>query len=422
MKDLHKGWQWIPTLYFAEGLPYFAVTAISVILYKSMGLSNSDIALYTSWFYLPWVIKPFWSPIVDMLSTRRKWIVATQLIMGAALASIAFTIPLASYLQWTICLFWLIAFSSATHDIAADGFYMLGLDQEGQSFFAGIRSTFYRIATIFGQGVLIYFAGKLETLTGNVALSWSITFGILCVILTFIGIYHSRMLPTPQSDTPRSIQSIKEIFSGFKNIIFTFFKKPGIIPALLFMLLFRLPEAQLVKLINPFLMDAKADGGLAMSVEQIGITYGTIGVIGLIIGGILGGICISRGGLKKWLWPMVMAISIPDLVYVYLSYAQPDSLSVINSCIFIEQLGYGFGFTAYMLYLIYFAQGEYPTAHYAISTAFMALGMMLPGMISGYIQESLGYFNFFVWVIICCAATFIVSAMLKIDPTFGKKQ
>ena len=422
MKDLHKGWQWIPTLYFAEGLPYFAVTAISVILYKSMGLSNSDIALYTSWFYLPWVIKPFWSPIVDMLSTRRKWIVATQLIMGAALASIAFTIPLASYLQWTICLFWLIAFSSATHDIAADGFYMLGLDQEGQSFFAGIRSTFYRIATIFGQGVLIYFAGKLETLTGNVALSWSITFGILCVILTFTGIYHSRMLPTPQSDTPRSIQSIKEIFSGFKNIIFTFFKKPGIIPALLFMLLFRLPEAQLVKLINPFLMDAKADGGLAMSVEQIGITYGTIGVIGLIIGGILGGICISRGGLKKWLWPMVMAISIPDLVYVYLSYAQPDSLSVINSCIFIEQLGYGFGFTAYMLYLIYFAQGEYPTAHYAISTAFMALGMMLPGMISGYIQESLGYFNFFVWVIICCAATFIVSAMLTIDPTFGKKQ
>ncbi|MBQ2786913.1 MAG: MFS transporter [Bacteroidaceae bacterium] len=422
MKDLHKGWQWIPTLYFAEGLPYFAVTAISVILYKSMGLSNSDIALYTSWFYLPWVIKPFWSPIVDMLSTRRKWIIATQLIMGAALASIAFTIPLASYLQWTICLFWLIAFSSATHDIAADGFYMLGLDQEGQSFFAGIRSTFYRIATIFGQGVLIYFAGKLETLTGNVALSWSITFGILCVILTFTGIYHSRMLPTPQSDTPRSIQSIKEIFSGFKNIIFTFFKKPGIIPALLFMLLFRLPEAQLVKLINPFLMDAKADGGLAMSVEQIGITYGTIGVIGLIIGGILGGICISRGGLKKWLWPMVMAISIPDLVYVYLSYAQPDSLSVINSCIFIEQLGYGFGFTAYMLYLIYFAQGEYPTAHYAISTAFMALGMMLPGMISGYIQESLGYFNFFVWVIICCAATFIVSAMLKIDPTFGKKQ
>ena len=422
MENIKKGWQWIPTLYFAEGLPYFAVTAISVILYKSMGLSNADIALYTSWFYLPWVIKPFWSPIVDMLSTRRKWIVATQLLMGATLASIAFTIPLDSYLQWTICLFWLLAFSSATHDIAADGFYMLGLDQEGQSFFAGIRSTFYRIATIFGQGVLIYIAGKLEVFTGNVALSWSITFGILFAMLTLLGLYHSHTLPTPSSDTARTIASTKEIFSGFRNIIVTFFKKEGIVPALLFMLLFRLPEAQLVKLINPFLMDTRADGGLAMSVEQIGITYGTIGVIGLIIGGILGGICISRNGLKYWLWPMVMAISIPDLVYVYLSYAQPDSLVLINSCVFIEQLGYGFGFTAYMLYLIYFAQGEYPTAHYAISTAFMALGMMLPGMISGYIQESLGYFYFFVWVIICCAATFIVSALLKIDPGFGKKQ
>ena len=422
MKETHKGWQWIPTLYFAEGLPYFAVTAISVILYKSMGLSNSDIALYTSWFYLPWVIKPFWSPIVDMFSTRRKWIVAMQLLMGAALASIAFTIPLASYLQWTICLFWLIAFSSATHDIAADGFYMLGLDQEGQSFFAGIRSTFYRIATIFGQGVLIYIAGKLESLTGNAALSWSITFGILCAILTLTGIYHGYRLPVPAADTPRSISGIGDVFGGFKNIVATYFKKPGILPALLFMLLFRLPEAQLVKLINPFLMDTKEAGGLSMSVEQIGITYGTIGVIGLIIGGILGGICISRNGLKYWLWPMVMAISLPDLVYVLLSYAQPDSLLLINSCVFIEQLGYGFGFTAYMLYLIYFAQGEYPTAHYAISTAFMALGMMLPGMVSGYIQESLGYFWFFVWVIICCAATFIVSALLKIDPAFGKKQ
>ena len=422
MRNIKKGWSWIPSLYFAEGLPYFAVTAISVILYKRLGISNTDIALYTSWFYLPWVIKPFWSPIVDMLSTRRLWIIATQLIMGATLASIAFTIPLDSFLQWTICLFWLLAFSSATHDIAADGIYMLGLNEEGQSFFAGIRSTFYRIATIFGQGILIYFAGKLEIVTNNIPFAWSITFGLLCAILVMLGIYHHFTLPRPEQDKARSINSVKEAMQSFGNIITTFFKKPGIVPALLFMLLFRLPEAQLVKLINPFLMDSIEAGGLGMSTEQIGITYGTIGVIGLIVGGILGGICISRHGLKRWLWPMVMSISIPDLVYVYLSYAQPDSLTIINSCVFVEQLGYGFGFTAYMLYLIYFAQGEYPTAHYAISTAFMALGMMLPGMISGYIQESLGYFNFFVWVIVCCAVTFVVSAQLKIDPTFGKKQ
>lgn len=412
---------WIPTLYFTEGLPYFAVTAISVIMYKRLGVDNTAIALYTSWLYLPWVIKPFWSPFVDMLSTRRGWIITTQLIMGAALGSIAFLIPVSNFFQWTLCLFWLIAFSSATHDIAADGFYMLGLDEQNQSLFSGIRSIFYRIATIFGQGVLIYMAGRLEDLTGNIPLAWGITFGLLAVILFIMGFYHSYSLPTPDKDIPRNISNTKEVFNNFGKIVSSYFKKPGIVVALLFMLLFRLPEAQLVKMINPFLLDGRDIGGLALTTEQIGIIYGTIGVIGLIIGGIVGGICVSLKGLKYWLWPMVMAISLPDLVYVYLSYAQPDNLIIISSCIFVEQLGYGFGFTAYMLYLIYFSRGEYATAHYAISTAFMALGMMLPGMVSGYIQEAIGYKYFFVWVMICCFATFAVSAMLKIDPEFGTK-
>lgn len=412
---------WIPTLYFTEGLPYFAVTAISVIMYKRLGVDNTAIALYTSWLYLPWVIKPFWSPFVDMLSTRRGWIITTQLIMGAALGSIAFLIPVSNFFQWTLCLFWLIAFSSATHDIAADGFYMLGLDEQNQSLFSGIRSIFYRIATIFGQGVLIYIAGRLEDLTGNIPLAWGITFGLLAVILFIMGFYHSYSLPTPDKDIPRNISNTKEVFNNFGKIVSSYFKKPGIVVALLFMLLFRLPEAQLVKMINPFLLDGRDIGGLALTTEQIGIIYGTIGVIGLIIGGIVGGICVSLKGLKYWLWPMVMAISLPDLVYVYLSYAQPDNLIIISSCIFVEQLGYGFGFTAYMLYLIYFSRGEYATAHYAISTAFMALGMMLPGMVSGYIQEAIGYKYFFVWVMICCFATFEVSALLKIDPKFGTK-
>ena len=415
-------WGWIPTLYFAEGLPYFAVMALSVMLYKRMGIDNASIALYTSWLYLPWVIKPFWSPIVDMLSTRRIWIFVTQLVLGASLASVALLIPVNDFFRWTLCFFWLMAFSSATHDIAADGFYMLGLDEEQQSFFSGIRSIFYRISTIFGQGVIVILAGYLEKRTGNIALSWSITFGTLAILLTALGIYHWAMLPKSTDDIPRSVASVKEAIQNFAHIIVTYFRKPGIWSALLFMLLFRLPEAQLVKMINPFLLDGKDAGGLALSTEQIGITYGTIGVLGLIIGGIAGGICISRKGLKYWLWPMVMAISLPDLVYVYLSYAQTDSLLVINSCIFVEQLGYGFGFTAYMLYLIYFSRGEYSTAHYAISTAFMALGMMLPGMVSGYIQETFGYRNFFIWVMVCCLATFAVSALLKIDPAFGKKR
>ena len=415
-------WGWIPTLYFAEGLPYFAVMALSVTLYKRMGIDNASIALYTSWLYLPWVIKPFWSPIVDMLSTRRVWIFVTQLLLGGSLASVALLIPVSDFFRWTLCFFWLMAFSSATHDIAADGFYMLGLSEEQQSFFSGIRSIFYRISTIFGQGVIVILAGYLEKRTGNISLSWAITFGTLAILLTALGIYHWAMLPKSDKDISRNVANVKEAMLNFAHIIATYFRKPGIWTALLFMLLFRLPEAQLVKMINPFLLDGKDVGGLALSTGQIGITYGTIGVVGLIIGGIAGGICISRQGLKYWLWPMVMAISLPDLVYVYLSFAQPDNMIVINSCIFVEQLGYGFGFTAYMLYLIYFSRGEYATAHYAISTAFMALGMMLPGMVSGYIQETFGYRNFFIWVMICCFATFAVSALLKIDPSFGKKK
>ena len=421
MQKIKSGWSWIPSLYFAEGLPYFAVTAISVILYKRMGVSNTDIALYTSWLYLPWVIKPFWSPIVEIFSTRRKWIVATQLFMGALLAAVAFTIPVNAFFQWTLAFFWLLAFGSATHDIAADGFYMLGLSGEQQSFFSGIRSIFYRIATIFGQGGLIIIAGKLEEHTGSIATAWSITFGITAAIMLVLSGVHKLLLPTPQSDISRHANGVKDAVQSFGKILADYFKKPGIVPALLFMLLFRLPEAQLVKLLNPFLLDSRDTGGLGLTTEQIGITYGTIGVIGLIIGGIAGGIAISRKGLKYWLWPMVAAISLPDLVYVYLSIAQPSSQAIIDTCIFIEQMGYGFGFTAYMMYLIYFSRGQYPTAHYAISTAFMALGMMLPGMLSGYIQEHLGYTNFFIWVMICSAATFAVSAALKIDPDFGKK-
>lgn len=417
-----SAWSWVPSLYFAEGLPYVAVMTISVIMYKNLNISNTDIALYTSWLYLPWVIKPLWSPFVDMLKTKRWWIVSMQLLIGACFAGVAFTIPTTHFFQWTLAAFWLMAFSSATHDIAADGFYMLGLSQQKQSFFVGIRSTFYRIATIFGQGILIMLAGTLAVVTENIPRAWFITFLFLCLLFVALGLYHRFVLPVPQSDKSAPIHSFEEVFTNFIDIFVSFFKKKQVIAALAFMLLFRLPEAQLVKIINPFLLDSLEDGGLGLSTAQVGLVYGTVGVIGLVLGGIIGGIVASRGGLKRWLWPMVCAISLPDIVYIYLSYLQPDNMLIINSCIFVEQLGYGFGFTAYMLYLIYYAQGEHQTAHYAIATAFMALGMMLPGMVSGYLQELLGYQHFFVWVTICCAATFAVAFFLKIDPNFGKKK
>lgn len=414
-------WAWIPTLYFAQGLPYVAVMIISVMMYKRMGISNTDIALYTSWLNLPWVIKPLWSPFIDLIKTKRWWIVSMQLLIGAGLGGIAFTIPMDHFFQLTLAVFWLMAFSSATHDIAADGFYMLALDTHQQALYVGIRSTFYRIATIAGQGLLIMLAGRLEIVTGDIPYAWSITFFVLAGVFIAVWGYHKFILPRPESDQPALQVSASTLMKEFFATFASFFKKEQAGIAILFMLLYRLPEAQLAKMGIPFLIDPVEVGGLGLTTEQIGFAQGTVGIVGLTLGGILGGLAVSKGGLKRWLWPMVWAISLPDIVYVYLSYVQPDSLYTINSCIFVEQFGYGFGFTAYMLYLIYFANGTHKTAHYAICTAFMALGMMLPGMIAGWLQEQMGYQYFFIWIMGCCVATFAVAALLKIDPEFGKK-
>ena len=415
-------WAWVPTLYFAQGLPYVAVMTISVIMYKRLGISNTDIALYTSWLYLPWVIKPFWSPFVDLLKTKRWWVVTMQMLVGAGLAGVAFTLPTDFFFQASLAVFWLVAFSSATHDIAADGYYMLALEPHEQAFFVGIRSTFYRISTIAGQGILVMIAGALETSTGKIPMSWSITFFIMAGLFIAFCLYHKFILPKPASDKPSVTVTASNLMKEFFATFASFFKKKQVAVAILFMLFYRFPEAQLVKLITPFLIDPREVGGLGLTTTEIGLTYGTIGIIGLTIGGILGGILASRGGLKKWLWPKALIISLPNIAFVYLASVQPESFWVINLCVFIEQFGYGFGFTAYMLYMIYFSDGEHKTAHYAICTAFMALGMMLPGMAAGWLQEQLGYENFFIWVMICCIGTLVVTAFLKVDPNFAKKQ
>ena len=414
-------WAWIPSLYFAEALPYVAVMTISVMMYKRLDVSNTDIALYTSWLYLPWVIKPFWSPFIDLLKTKRWWVVCMQLLIGAGLAGVAFTIPMDNFFQTTLAFFWLMAFSSATHDIAADGYYMLELTPHEQTLYVGIRSTFYRIATIAGQGLLIMLAGTLEVFTRKVAYSWSITFYVLAGVFLALTLYHFFRLPYPASDRQAQAVPLSQLSKDFFQTFVSFFKKPQARVAIAFMLFYRLPEALLVKVSNLFLIDPISKGGLGLSTQEVGLAQGTVGVLGLTLGGILGGVAASRGGLKKWLWPMVWSISIPDLVYVYLSYFQTQNFFAISSLIFIEQFGYGFGFTAYMLYMIYFSQGEFKTAHYAICTAFMALSMMLPGMIAGWLQDTVGYFYFFIIVIICCLDTIAVAALLKIDPEFGKR-
>ncbi len=622
-------WAWIPTLYFAEGLPYIAVMTISVIMYKRLGISNTDIALYTGWLYLPWVIKPFWSPFVDLAKTKRWWTITMQAIIAIAFAAIALTLPTSAFFRLTLAVFWLVGFTSATHDIAADGFYMHALTEHQQSLYVGIRSTFYRIAMVAGQGLLVILAGLIETNTGlppanltveaspeyhnaitlpefaeagyetgkevdghaektfvftapvikagtqvdkgyicdakqriatltdsirrlneangfvpatqvasstaattttttdsdgwgerftawvhktfgeeerkteevigniavagvrlsappaegetvivnfslksgdqsisleqnkfparfeftaanwdktayllfhidpklktatqatftgtsgNIPLAWLVVFAVLSVFFLLCAVYHSFALPHPASDHAAKDVTAGNIAHAFFDTFRTFFAKPQAGMAILFMLLYRLPEAQLVKLINPFLLDPIDKGGLGLTTGEVGIVYGTVGIVGLMLGGIIGGIVAAKGGLKRWLWPMAWSMSLTCLTFVYLSYFQDHSLLTVNACVFIEQFGYGFGFTAYTLYLMYFSEGEHKTSHYAICTGFMALGMMLPGMAAGWLQETIGYRHFFVWTMICCLCTILVCAFVKIDPSFGKKK
>ncbi|MBJ2190289.1 MULTISPECIES: MFS transporter [Duncaniella] len=414
-------WAWIPTLYFAQGLPYVAVMTISVIMYKRLGLSNTDIALYTGWLYLPWVIKPFWSPFVDIISTKRHWTITMQWLIGIAFAGIAFALPTSFFFSLTLAIFWLVGFTSATHDIAADGYYMLALTEHQQSLYVGIRSTFYRIATVAGQGLLVILAGAIEDSSGDIPFAWSVVFGILSVMFLSFALYHSRILPKVEQTSSRQLAIANDVWREFITVFAEFFRKKQVGVAIVFMLLYRLPEAQLVKLINPFLLDPPSAGGLGLSTGQVGIVYGTVGIIGLTLGGIIGGITAARRGLKFWLRPMAWSMSLTCLTFVYLSFADEPSLTVVNVCVFIEQFGYGFGFTAYMLYLIYFSEGRHRTAHYSICTGFMALGMMLPGMAAGWIQETIGYQNFFIWTMICCIATIGVTYLIKINPEFGKK-
>ncbi len=612
-KSRREAWGWIPSLYYAEGLPYIVVMTVSVIMYKRLGISNTDIALYTSWLYLPWVIKPFWSPLVDIIRTKRWWIVTVQLVIGAGFAGVAFTIPIDSFFQYTLAFLWLLAFSSATHDIAADGFYMLGLDEHDQAWFVGIRSTFYRLAMLTGQGLLVIVAGAIEEnsglqsveiavqvspeygthkilrpeeltpppavssqailveparldlstqaisrekydslknmtrqwnikhghikppmtarqkreaegtglwhhyvseplghflrttfgdenrtrkpnhtgnigvlavylskepqeepvvvnmgrvhgdksialigegrlefnrqnwktpalvliqidpklkstseavfklQSGNVRLSWIVTFLLLAVLFVLFSFYHRHALPRVEKSI--EVPALKSIFNEFLETFILFFKKKDIGRILLFLILYRFAEAQLVKLASPFLLDAQEAGGLALTTGQVGWVYGTVGLVSLTIGGLLGGFLAARDGLKYWLLPMTFAINLPDVVYVLLSYYQTDSIFWINVAVAIEQLGYGFGFTAYMLYMIYVSEsGEHKTAHFAITTGFMALGMMIPGMFSGWLQEQIGYQNFFIWVIISIIPAIWVTRFINISPEFGKKK
>ena len=436
-KSVKSPWLWVPSLYFAEGVPYFLVNNISVMMFAKMGVPNGQMAFFTTLLYFPWFLKGLWSPIVDVIKTKRWWILTMQVLMTAMMILLTVTLPKPSpeaiaegavpiNLFWvTLVLFIVAAFASATHDIAADGYYMLAHSPSSQAAFIGIRSTAYRIASVFGQGVLVFIAGRIEKSTGDIPFSWQVTIGVSAIIFFIVTLYHTFVLPKAADDKPRidpkegAGATFRELGNSFK----TFFTKKGVVLAIIFMLLYRLPEGFLIKMCQPFLVAGRDNGGLGLDTDAVGVVYGTIGVIALLAGGIAGGVYASKVGLKKALWIMTACTTLPCLTFCYLSIFLPTNLITISVAVSIEQFGYGFGFTAYMLYMMYFSEGEFKTSHYAICTAFMALSMMLPGFVAGYIQEAIGYVNFFWMVMFCCIATVgvTIAARKSIDAEYGRK-
>jgi len=435
MKTDNKPWFWIPLLNFASGLPYAVIISVSVIMYKNLGITNEDIGVYTSLLYLPWVIKPLWSPFIELNGTKRKWFLSMQLLISIAFLLVGFTIPLNGFFMMSLAIFWVAAFASASNDIASDGFYLLVLPKEQQSFFLGIRSTFYRLSLLAGNGLIVLFAGYLEHKYSDNTKAWSYTMIAVGLLMTFITVYN--FFATPKTEI-NADQANKDHHQNFASVFVSFFKKKQIGLVLAFILVFRLGESQLLKMLSPFLLDKKELGGMALDTEAVGIIYGTLGILALTVGGILGGIAISKHGLTRWMFPMFLAMHLPILGFIGLAHFQPEELfhlhvnlyffeinSPLNlyTCItvILEQFGYGFGFTGFMMFLIHVAEGESKTAHYALATGFMALGMMLPGMLSGYIQQFLGYQHFFIWVFLATLPGLILSRFLIFPKDFGKK-
>ncbi len=403
---------WVPTLYFAEGVPFFAISLIAGILYKRLGLGNDVIALYTKLLLLPWSLKPLWSPLLEMFKTKKYFVVLLQLVGGVSLCLIGLCLPLAGYFLYTLVLFGVVAFCSSTHDIAADGLYIASLSPKEQAAYAGWQSGFYSVARLFSQGGLIILAGYLESRT-DVPHAWMAIFASMGVILMLLGLYHARVLPT--GGVARHSGSLREIRATFWDVLLSFLKKPNIYLLLLFILLYRVGEGQVVTIGPLFLVDKRAAGGLGLSMDLFGTIYGTFGTLAFLAGTMLGGYFTSWLGLRRAILPLICAMNFPNVAYVYLSMARPTSHVAIASAMSVEMFGYGFGFVGVMLLMMQeIAPGKYQTAHYAFANSLMNLGLMIPGAVSGKIQMALGYQKFFVWVLLSSIPAIVLARFIPI--------
>lgn len=398
---------WVPTLYFSEGLPFVATATVSVLMYKSLGLTDAQIAFFTTLIMWPWTLKPIWGPLLEMFRTKKHFVVATQFIGGVAFGLLALSLPLKGFLSYSLAMFAIIAFNSATHDIAADGVYINTLEPKQQAQFVGWQGAFYNIAKVFSQGFLVYIAGKLE-LTLGVTEAWMVVMGLFGGILILMALYHIKMLPSGGSS--EGVRNFREAFTTFWQVVKTFFQKKNILWGIAFIILFRSAEGQLTKIVPLFMRAAREAGGLGLPTSDIGIAYGIFGAASFVLGSIAGGYFVAKRGLQRSIFILCVLFNIPDAVYAYLAFTVPENFAVICGAITCEWFGYGFGFVGVILFMMQqIAPGKYKMAHYAFATAVMNLGFMIPSMISGYISDFLGYKKFFLWVMLATIPSFLAA-------------
>ena len=405
----YRALSWLSTLYFIEGLPNAIVASLSVGFYKSMGMDNASIAMLTSFLYLPWVLKGFWGPLVDSYSNKRSWILFCASVFFVCFFGLTLAQFSSHWIFLTASIFWLLGFVSATYDISADGFYMLALTPKEQSFYVGIRNAFYRVAVLFGQGAMMSIAGFSKEIFGSIERGWATSFGICALVVGISVPFLKHSIPVSDADIKRKTENFKDVFVGIVLAFKEFFTKKNIFCILAFVIFYRFAEAQLLRIVQPFFMDSIADGGLGMSETQVGLVYGTIAPIALLGGGIIGGMLISKLGLVRCMLIMACALNLPNLIYVYMAMFQPQSMIINSALIAIELFGYGFGFAGFMVFLMWASKGENQTSSYAICTSLMALGIVIPGCFSGGIQMSLGYLNFFLWIMFSTLVSFAVT-------------
>ncbi len=407
--------RWVPTLYFAEGLPFVAIAMVSALMYKNLGVSDAKIAFWTSLVMLPWTLKPLWGPLLEMFKTKKHFVVGTQFLGGISFGLLAFALPLEGYFRYTLALFAIIAFNGATHDIAADGVYINVLSEKLQARFVGWQGAAYNIAKVFTQGVLVYIAGQLE-ITVGVLHAWMIVMGTFGVIMVLLSLYHVRYLPA--GGAASGVRSVRDAFATFGDVVRTFFAKQHILWGIAFIVLYRFAEGQAIKIVPLFFKAARESGGLGLSTSEIGLVYGTFGAVAFVIGSLLAGYFTAGRGLRKSLFVLCCFFNIPFVVYAVLAAVQPVSLLAIGTAVVFEYFGYGFGFVGLTLFMMQqIAPGKYKMAHYAFATGLMSLGMMIPSMLSGFVSDWLGYRNFFLWVMVATIPSFLVAWLVPFRET-----